>query len=254
MKPFLYVANWKMQLSYAQTMHYANKYKNNFIDLAQKKNIKIILCPSFDSLDAVNKLFNTSTVLVGAQQCSSQVSGAYTGQVSAESLHDLGIRYCLVGHSEQRRYLYEKDEQIAQKVEILMHRGITPIVCIGANRADESIDQVYTSLMYQIETAIAPILISLQTMKITSPICFAYEPLWAIGTGNVPSLDYLNAIFMKLENKLSTIMPASRYFLLYGGSVDATHAPGIKSIKSINGLLIGGSSLNFQKFQNIVLS
>jgi triosephosphate isomerase len=250
MKPFIYIANWKMNLSYAQEIAYATDNKTGFIELSEKPETTIVLCPSFCSLSRLTELCKNTPIKIGAQDCSAYKSGAHTGQVSAQSLTEMGCIYCIVGHSERRTQFHETSELIAQKLSQLIANNITPILCIGETNKEHRAGRTTAVL----EEQLAPILQILAHKETLAPLVIAYEPVWAIGTGITPSPDNLRLIFTWLHGHLQQKLGhASQTFkLIYGGSVDEKTGPAIAALADVNGLLVGGASIDFQKFKKIV--
>lgn len=242
---FLYVANWKMQLNYRQALEFCQKNKEGFSKLAGAEDSEIILCPSFDVLHTVAQLFKDSNVIIGAQTCSSHVPGAYTGEVSAQSLDQIGCRYCIVGHSERRLYCTETDQDIAHKIERLLDRGIIPLVCVGETRGQFERKETETVIKRQVSSAF-------KAAQGAPQFCIAYEPIWAIGTGDVPTNDSVQSVFEQINMLAHAIIPDVQIALLYGGSINDSNAADLKKIQGIGGFLIGGASLDFQKFEKIV--
>lgn len=243
-KSLLYVANWKMQLSYAKSIDFARNNKNSFLEFS--KTNTIVLCPSFDALASITQLFKNTAIKIGAQNCAPYPLGPYTGEVAAESLHELGCTYCIVGHSERRTYFHETDSLIGQKTKLLLENNIMPIVCIGETKEQHEKKETHTVLRTQLEALS-------HVNKTDKKIIIAYEPIWAIGTGIAAHPSYIQEIFNWLTQECTRSLGAD-YQLLYGGSVNEANAKEIKNISGINGFLIGNASLDFQKFQNIVLS
>jgi triosephosphate isomerase len=234
----LFVANWKMNKSLLDSIAFVQTYKNELNKLCIPEK-QIVLCPSYPALLAVAQLLKDSRVKIGAQDCSAYQNGPYTGQVSALSLKQAGCSYCIVGHKEQRAYHAQTDQEIDQKIHQLITQGITPIICIGESLQEKNNDQTFTVLSKQL-TAFAP-----HWGK--SPLVIAYEPVWVIGSGKIPEISYLQQIFTWLSAK-----DVPNCQLLYGGSVDEKNIAQLVQIEGIDGFLIGGASLDFQKLQKIV--
>lgn len=232
-----------MSKNFTQTTDFCTKYKATLKTLSTEPNTEIVLCPSFPALFSVAEILSDTMVSVGAQTCSAYEDGAYTGQVSAKSLKEVGCDYCIIGHSEQRKYACISNDVVARQATQLFKNNIQPIICIGENQKEFDQKQGYAVL----EQQLSPILDILASHK--QPFTIAYEPIWSIGTGIIPSLDYLNEIFDWLEKTIQNI-PGGR--LLYGGSVHPDNAASLTTIQSLGGFLIGGASLDFQKFQKIV--
>ncbi len=242
----LFIANWKMEKSFAQSIDFCTSHKSGLKKLASESGIELVLCPSFPALYTINELLGDTMVHVGAQTCSAHASGPYTGQVSAQSLKEIGCSYCIVGHSEQRQYNGVTDSDVAQAAKNLCEQKIEPIICIGETKEQFQKNQALTILEKQLD----PVLDALKNTK--QAITIAYEPVWAIGTGEIPESVYLKKIFQHVSSILSPIH-SGPWRLIYGGSVSEETMSGFKNIPSLSGFLIGGASLDFQKFEKIVL-
>ncbi len=217
MKPLI-VGNWKMNPANL-------KEAKELFDSVKKgvKNTKaeVVICPPFLYLDQLKGL------TLGAQNVSFELRGAFTGQISATQLKDLGVEYVIVGHSESRKYLHETNEDVNKKLQAVLDAGMTPILCVG-EREDEDRDEI---LKQQIPQGISDIVI-------------AYEPVWAVGTGkNCQPEDVKAAIAI-----IKSLVQDAR--VLYGGSVKADNAK--QYLEITDGLLIGGASLIAEEFIKII--
>ncbi len=239
----LFVANWKMNKSFAQELEFCTTHLEGLRQLSSEPHTELVICPSFPSLFSVAELLQDTMVGIGAQQCSPHPKGAYTGQVSAQSLKETGCRYCIVGHSEQRARGIT-NEEVADQAARLFEQDMLPIICIG-----ETIDEYEKKLMFDVlQKQLKPILPILQQQ----PYAIAYEPVWAIGTGLVPDQEYLKSIYGWLDTHIKKFNSEGSYRLLYGGSVDEKTIRDVSSISGIKGFLIGGASLDFKKLEKIV--
>ena len=248
MKQFIVAANWKMQRPFKETIQWCTTHKDALASLSKKTESELILCPDFVALHPVRQLLHNTSVRLGAQDCSEYDHGAYTGQVSAQSLADVECTYCIIGHSERRQYSTESNESIARKMEQLIKNNIQPIVCVGETKNEYEQKETFSILQKQLEP-----LFTAAEKNPPHTVCIAYEPVWAIGTGLVPEPAYLTTVFEWLDKNCSKICDSAGLRLLYGGSVSETTAASIKSIPHVEGFLVGGASLDFQKFKNIVL-
>ena len=183
--------------------------------------------------------------LVGLQNISEYENGAYTGEISAKMASDVGAHFCLVGHSERRKLFGETDEIVAKKIKLLQDANTMPLLCIGETWEAHEKNRTKSALTAQIEGA-------LKYINVDRPIMFAYEPVWAIGTGKIPSLEEIEKTIKFIRSKIKTYGLNFDIIILYGGSVDATNSKQIVSLKCVDGLLIGGASQKFEKFQAIV--
>jgi triosephosphate isomerase len=246
MKNFIIAANWKMQRPFKESIQWCNTNKEKLLKLCETPHIKLVLCPSFVALQPLIQQFKNTDIKIGAQNCAQFERGAYTGEVSTESLAQIGCDYCIVGHSERRHFFGETNEMITEKVSHLIAHKITPIICIGETEQEYNNKKTFSIL----EQQLAPILKKIK--KTENTICIAYEPVWAIGTGLVPDTTYLTTVFAWLKNQTTTLNTDS-ISLLYGGSVNSETGGAIKAIKNINGFLVCSASLDFQKLEKIVL-
>lgn len=244
------IGNWKMYFSYKQAMQWANQHLESLEELAQSTQNTIALCPSFESLEPLSSSFKNISIGLGAQDCSDHALGAYTGQVAAQSLAEIGCSHCIIGHSEKRQFGHEGNDQIAQKMIQLIKSGITPIVCIGESK--EEFDQGKT--LSVLEKQLAPIGKALQEQAQPATSLFiAYEPIWSIGTGITPENTYLEEIFTHIQKLTSSYPNQHSIRLLYGGSVTSQTSVTLKKVGLIEGFLIGKASTDFQELKKIVL-
>jgi len=235
-----------MYVAYAQALEIIKTYNDECAPFVQEHNRLVIICPSFELLYPVGQRIQAmpSFLALGAQDCSAYPLGAHTGQVSALSLAELGCSYCIVGHSEQRDAEGQTSTLVAHKVMRLLEHRITPIVCIGEDATAYRTGTTYTLLKQQLDPVLE---ISSRT---TGCIYYAYEPVWAIGSGIVPTEVYLKNTLTWLSDYLSSFGRSCK--LLYGGSVTAAVLPMLASFEKLNGVLVGSASVDFQKFKNIV--
>jgi len=250
MKSFLFVANWKMVLTVEQTIHFCLEHIPEIDDVSASTGHTVVLCPSFPMLTAVYNTTKGTRVVLGAQTCSSFASGTYTGDVSANSLEEVGCRYCIVGHSERRIHCHETDSDIASKVKMCMISGVSPIICVGELSKEENIESVAQAFENQL--LCLKDCLNGEARKVNT-LWIAYEPVWAIGTGRLPELSYLEQVYTILAELVAQHIPqdiAVRY--IYGGSLDENNIASITCIPQIDGFLIGHSSLDFQKFKNMI--
>lgn len=222
---------------------------NELSELA--RHADIVICPSFVALGTlchfIDKQASDAHVSFGAQNCSEYASGAYTGEVDALSLKQIGCTFCIVGHSERRKLFHETDTMIAQKIKQLRAHNITSILCIGETLEENQQGATFSVLEKQLSFVS-------QLYKDTSDdLIIAYEPVWAIGTGIVPTLEQLSSIMEWIKNYTLQTIPQAKIRYVYGGSVNATSIQELKTLTLLDGFLIGAASSDFQTFKNIVL-
>lgn len=234
-KRFIVAANWKMNKTPKETLEFIKEFKTQFRPIA---NRDIQFFPSFLSLPTFLQEFGETPIQYGAQNCHAQPSGAFTGEVSAAMIKAYGCSTCLVGHSERRTMFSESDQEVALKSKALQQAGLTPMVCIGETLAQREQGQTLKVVAEQLSAV-------LEQIQLQQTFVVAYEPVWAIGTGKVPTLQeigevhqFLRKLIVQKMGDLGNSIP-----LLYGGSVNSQNARDIESVPEVNGFLIGGASL-----------
>lgn len=236
------VGNWKMNGSYDLVQDMVAALKTS----PPPSGAEVVLCPPYPYLSEAVKQKGNSPLHIGAQDCAPQKSGAFTGDVSAEMLKDIGVSMVILGHSERRHNHTESSQLIAQKVEMVQAENLTAIICIGETKAEKDRDKTIEVLKAQVDQSLPPSTIVEKTIV-------AYEPVWAIGTGITPTPDEANAIHKiiheYLYEKFHTYTPIP---LLYGGSVNPGNALEFMEHPFINGVLVGGASLNKDDFLQII--
>ena len=238
MRRKLVVGNWKMHGSRA-----ANAELLVALLAARPFGADVAVCSPFVYLSDVASTLAATDIRWGAQDVSSQEQGAYTGEVSAGMLHELGCRYTLVGHSERRAFHAESDALVAQKAQAALARGVTPIVCVGETLAEREAGQTDTVVKRQLSVVIH------QLAHCAAEMVVAYEPVWAIGTGRTASPEQAQAVHMLLRAQLQAATGhGDSMKILYGGSVKADNAATLFAQADIDGGLIGGASLKAADF------
>jgi triosephosphate isomerase len=199
-----------------------------------------VLCPTSIYLDYISHKKNN--FFIGAQNVSQYEDGAFTGEISCDSLTDLKIDFCIVGHSERRQFFYEKNIDINLKLLNLINNKIVPIICVGETLQEKQNGKTNDVLEKQLLEGISKSSNSDNTI-------IAYEPVWAIGSGLTPTFEEINKTheFIRTHNK-----KFNKYKILYGGSVKATNVKEIMSLPNVDGALIGGASLNSEEFKKII--
>ena len=232
--------NWKMNKTPKEGEIFIEQMIS---DLDSLGDTNVIICPPFTGLTSLSK---SSKYNLGAQNCYFEDSGAYTGEISVQMLIDCGVQYVILGHSERRSIFIEDDVSIGKKVKKVLDAGMTPILCIG-----ETIEQLNNGLAKEIVSAqLNEGLSGLCSLK---NIVIAYEPVWAIGTGLTASVDKVAEIHLFIRKMLSDISEDSNHTpILYGGSVNFDNAEELIGVNNVNGFLIGGASLDVEKFVDII--
>lgn len=234
----LIAGNWKMH----GTQSFTKELINYLVENTKNSENEIAVFPPYPYLSLTCELLHTSSIQFGAQDVSAHDAGAYTGEVSASMLADVGCRYVLIGHSERRAYHHETNELIAEKCQLAHQNKLIPILCIGETQLERDADSTYEIISAQL----APLLDS----TFLEHTIIAYEPVWAIGTGKTATPDEAQAVHRfireKIAKKNSSIGDKIR--ILYGGSVKASNAAELFSMPDIDGGLIGGASLKKEEF------
>jgi triosephosphate isomerase len=251
MRQQIAAANWKMNLTYQQGEQLLNGILNEKIELADH-HLAVFAVPFPYLMMATQKLSGRKNYFASAQNCSDQKAGAYTGEVSAEQLKSINIRYCVLGHSERREYFSERNLSLAEKVKLCLANDITPIFCCGETL---SIREVGAQEGF-VETQLQESLFHFSEEEIRKLI-IAYEPIWAIGTGKTATVAqaqemhaHIRSIFAKKYNKAT----ADHIPILYGGSVKAANAKELFHSPDVDGGLVGGASLVATEFISIIRS
>jgi len=237
----LIVANWKMYKTYAESIQFAREHRDELDQYATSRN-QLVIAPSFLAFDALNTILAGTGVGLCAQDCASYASGPYTGEVDAASLAQIGCTYAIVGHSERRQHFDETDETVAQKTELILASNMTPIICIGETQEDFDEGHTLEVLEFQLSHI-------MQILKNSKKMFYiAYEPIWSIGTGKIPTKEDLENTFEWLSDRIDN----PKCILLYGGSVDETNAKKLLQVPRMGGFLIGKASCDFQSLKKIV--
>jgi len=210
--------------------------------LGNIKNENVIICPSSIYLNE----FENVDVLLGGQNVSCYDSGANTGELSSEQLKSVGVKFCIVGHSERRQKLNETIEDTNIKIKKLLEQGIIPILCIGETKDEKDCGKTKDVLFEEIDGAFNDLFINS-----ISKIVIAYEPIWSIGTGVTPTNEEINEIATSIREHLNKNHKTDN-LILYGGSVSPSNIEELNTVKTIDGYLIGGASTKSNDFLQII--
>ncbi len=235
------VANWKMNFNGQEGREFISRLNRKDLNNGQSQ---IILCPSFTSLFPIVDACTNSAITVGAQNMHFEDLGAYTGEVSAKMLNETGVKFVILGHSERRHVFGETDEMIHAKMVQSIKNGLTPILCIGEKLDERESGNTNSVLRTQLEAGLA---------DVTGEYIIAYEPVWAIGTGKSATSEMVAETHASIRNILVELNVSENVSLLYGGSVSPQNASELAAVENVDGFLIGGASLDVDKFYNIYL-
>ena len=247
MRKNIVAGNWKMNKNLQEGIALAKEL--NEVLTADKPNCGVVICTPFIHLASVTPIVDKNIIGVGAENCADKVSGAYTGEVSAEMVASTGAEYVILGHSERRAYYHETVEILTEKVKLALANNLKPIFCIGevleereANKQNEVVEAQLASVF------------SLSAEDF-GKIILAYEPVWAIGTGKTATADQAEEIHAHIRATLAAKYGqevADNCTILYGGSCNGSNAKELFSKPNVDGGLIGGASLAVEKFMPII--
>jgi triosephosphate isomerase len=226
--------NWKMN----GTATFLKECLSYWQSLSLVHNL--VICPPFTLLTEANKNIHSSKVSLGAQDCHQKLTGAFTGNISADHIKETGCSYVIIGHSERRQYHGENDDLIKVKSETAISSGLKPIICVGENLGEREQGVTLEILQTQIEACLP---------NSSRDFLVAYEPVWAIGTGKAASLKDIEEVHGFLRKLVGSGIP-----LLYGGSVTAENCREILSLSNVDGVLVGGASLKKEDFGRMLCS
>jgi len=244
-KPLI-VGNWKMNRTVSEGVALAKELRPKLVEL---ETVDVAICPSFTSLDAVGRALEGSNIALGAQDAFWEGQGAFTGEVSAAQLKDVGCRYVILGHSERRRLLGEKSAEVHLKLRAVLACGLTPILCVGESLEEREADETFEVVSEQTEHSIGNL-----GAEATAKLVIAYEPVWAIGTGKNATAQEAQEVHALVREHLGKLLGAGLaegLRLLYGGSVTAANAKELMAQPDIDGALVGGASLVADAFAAI---
>ena len=239
----LIAGNWKLNCDIEEAKDLSTSILNNLRDKALSS--EVALFPPNIYIDTVKKIVNNSNIFIGAQDCSVHTSGAYTGDVSAKMLNDMECKYIIVGHSERRIGKFETNNDIALKAKNVMENKMCPIICVGEDAKDRDDGNALNFIEKQLNESIPK--------NYYKDFIIAYEPIWAIGSGKIPTIDSINEMFNMIRQWLLNNGIDNNIKILYGGSVNKENVKEIFSCRDLGGLLIGGVSLKAQEFSEICI-
>jgi triosephosphate isomerase len=242
MRKYLVAGNWKMNGSTAANLELCDGIVS---DLPASDRVELLVCPPFPYLESTGRKLAGTSVSLGAQTVSQHASGAYTGEVSAGMLKDLGCEYVIVGHSERRAMMHESNEVVARKFRAAQGEALTPILCVGETLEERTSDRMEEVVAAQLEAVLDEV-----GVDAFGTAVIAYEPVWAIGTGRTASPEQAQEAHRHIRNILAglDVDIANGVQILYGGSVKGDNASGLFSMPDIDGGLIGGASLKAAEF------
>jgi len=249
----LMAGNWKMNLDHQQATHLVQKLAWTLEDAKHDyEAVEVAVLPPFTDIRSVQTLVygDKLSIRYGAQDLSAKDSGAYTGEISGQMLAKLGCTYVTIGHSERRQYHAEDDAVVNAKVKAAYRHGLTPIMCVGEGLDIRKAGQHVTHTLRQVDGGLKGI-----TAEQAETIVIAYEPVWAIGTGEVATPQDAQEVCSAIRARIAELYSpelAAGVRVLYGGSVKGSNTAGIMAMEDVDGALVGGASLDAADFAAVV--
>lgn len=237
MRKVIIAGNWKMYKNQAESLAFVQEFKSEVEDV--QDNQEVVLCAPFTSLTALSKHLHGSRIMLGAQNIHWSEEGAYTGEISGSMLTEIGVDYVIIGHSERRQYFGETDQTVNLRLKAAQKYNLKPILCVGETKAQRDAGETENIIIAQLKSDLIDI--------DQNNLVIAYEPIWAIGTGDTCESSEANRVIgiirEQLENKNVSIQ--------YGGSVKPDNIDEIMAQSEIDGALVGGASLSADSFARI---
>ena len=246
-KHAIVAGNWKMYKTPVEGRDFVEYFVNLMLNI---DDVEVIFCPPFSALFNIDVVLKDAPYKLGAQNCHWENEGAFTGEVSISMLESCGVDYVILGHSERRHIFKESDEWINKKVKSVLNGGLKPILCIGETLDQRKSNETKDVLFHQLKEGLSGV-------KKLNNIVIAYEPVWAIGTGETATIEQVGEAHKWVRNILSDFYlqnTTDDTSILYGGSVKPENAGELFGIKDVNGFLIGGASLKIDPFKEIILT
>jgi len=239
--------NWKMNKTASDTRKFAEDIKPI---LPRAKWCEVVVCVPFVNIPAALKAFKDMRVFIGAENMYYEPSGAYTGEVSADMLKDLGVKYVILGHSERRQYFGETDVTVNKKVHAALDAGLHPIICVGESLEQRELGVTMELITLQVRTALA----NVSAEKVRKCV-IAYEPIWAIGTGRTATAEQAAEVCTAIRATIRNLYGARvarSITIQYGGSMNPKNAAELLAQPDVDGGLIGGAALKPEQFVDII--
>lgn len=252
MKKKIIAGNWKMNKTFQEAEELISDLLNHLEEYSPEDDKEILICPPSPYLELATDLAQGRILKVGAQNVNANDFGAYTGEISAPMLKSMEVNYCIVGHSERRKYYHETDDSVADKINALLKEGIIAVYCCGETLEERESGKQFDVVGKQIGKALSHL--SSEQLK---QIVVAYEPVWAIGTGKNASPEQAQEMHAYIRKQISGKFgkdAAEELSILYGGSCNSKNAKSLFSNPDVDGGLIGGASLDADEFFKIVKS
>jgi triosephosphate isomerase (TIM) len=246
MRTPLIAGNWKMNMTVSEAGVFADELLKNTLN----ESVEAAICAPFIDLPVLIEKLKDTNIKIGAQNVYYEESGAFTGEISAPMLKDLGVQYVIAGHSERRELFGESDSDVNKKVHAVIEAGMVPIICVGETEAERDLGEHTAKVAGQVKAALEGI-----SPKAASELVIAYEPIWAIGTGRSATSDDANAMCASIRTEVEKLYDkgiADSVRILYGGSVKPATIEDLMSKSDVDGALVGGASLKSDDYTALI--
>lgn len=238
MRKIVIAGNWKMFKTQAESLEFLQGFIRSLDQMPEER--EVILCAPFTALPSLSKNLHGSIVYLGAQNVHWEENGAYTGEIAAPMLTEIGVRYVIIGHSERRQYFGETDETVNLRLKAAQRFGLKPILCVGETKQQRDSGETEAVISSQLDKDLVDV--------DQENLVIAYEPIWAIGTGDTCEVNEANRVIGLIRSQLSN----PNVSIQYGGSVKPNNIDEIMAQPEIDGVLVGGASLEPESFARIV--
>ena len=246
MRTPIIAGNWKMNMTVSEAGVFADELLKNTLN----ESVEAAICVPFIDVPVLIEKLKDTNIKIGAQNVYYEESGAFTGEISAPMLKDLGVHYVIAGHSERRELFGESDSDVNKKVHAVIEAGMVPIICVGETEAERDLGEHTAKVAGQVKAALEGI-----SPKAASELVIAYEPIWAIGTGRSATSDDANAMCASIRTEVEKLYDkgiADSVRILYGGSVKPATIEDLMSKSDVDGALVGGASLKSDDYTALI--
>lgn len=238
MRKIIIAGNWKMYKNQAESLAFVQEFKSEIEEIDEGR--AVVLCTPFTSLTAMSKNLHGSKIMLGAQNIHWESEGAYTGEISGGMLTEIGVDYVIIGHSERRQYFGETNKTVNLRLKAAQKHGLRPILCVGETKEQRDAGETENIIINQLQEGLVGIN--------QNNLVIAYEPIWAIGTGDTCAAQEANRVIGIIRQQLDH----QDVSIQYGGSVKPSNVDEIMAQSEIDGALVGGASLSASSFARIV--
>ncbi len=248
-KPYFVAGNWKMYCTKKEAIILVEEIKKGVEEVGD--SIEVAIFPPFTILDHVYQMIKFSPIKLGAQNVWCEDEGAYTGEISAKFVKEIGCKYVIVGHSERRKYFKETTTLIVKKVKAVRKWSLTPVVCIGETLEEREKGETFNIIEKELKEILSPL-----GEEVLSDLIFAYEPVWAIGTGKVARGEQAEEVHKFIRKWIKEEYGeevAEEVRIIYGGSVKPSNINELISMPNVDGVLVGGASVDGSAFVEIMV-